>query len=107
MSLSQSKTVNKVEQLQDKIKKMPGHPSWKEEVCESLTSRLAENLRNISSDLGLLGCLIYTRLTRQFEQTFSANNIDRKHALAQMSFNPSIKGGVPITTDNFLTQVTL
>jgi hypothetical protein len=49
-----------------------GHPSWQKEIQESVTPLMLNKLKAISTDLGILGVLIYIRLATFLEMSNSA-----------------------------------
>lgn len=57
--------------LRQNLEGKQGHPNWVSEISESLCPLLTSNLSHISNDLGVLGCLVYTRLFKFYQMAMS------------------------------------
>lgn len=64
----------------DQIKLESAHPSWQEEIQESLDYTMMQRLKHISADLGVLGVLIFIRLFNLHVLASAASEKERQYA---------------------------
>lgn len=111
-----SRTINLREELQaqkreeigdfySKINLEQAHPKWQDEIEESLDYSMIQRLKHISTDLGVLGVLIFIRLFNLHVMASTASEYERKYAKEQLSFSNKYATDVPSKTDHFLVFV--
>lgn len=83
-----------------------GHPSWKEEVEESVMSiHMVRKLKSIAEDLGILGVLVYIRLMNLQAQSLSYSDVEKRQANCQLMLNNPYSKDLPTKADNFLIYI--